>query len=357
MPALGTLAIVHPAPPRSRAGNRVTALRWASILRALGWRVFVERAWSGRACDALVALHAEKSHASIRRFHDERRGKPIVVAGTGTDLYGDRHRSPAALESLELASRIVVLQRMAIDELPQGMRAKARVIVQSVRAPATRELPRPDRFEVCVLAHLRGVKDPLRAAQAARLVPEDSRLHVLLLGRALDEPLAHAAEREMRENPRFTWLGERTRAEALAILARSRFLVSSSRQEGGANVLSEALACGVPILATRIPGSMGILGADYPGLFPVGDERALAALLSRVEREPRFRSELEARCRALAPLVEPAQECASWRALLAEISLAPPARAPDRRRGPRDGVERAPGGASAALDPRAALEP
>lgn len=80
------------------------------------------------------------------------------------------------------------------------------------------------------------------------------------------------------------------------------------------------------MLSTRIDGSIGVLGADYPGLYPVGDERALASLLLRLEREPAFEALLHERVGALRTLVEPSRERAAWRSLLAELS-APAARA------------------------------
>ena len=53
-------------------------------------------------------------------------------------------------------------------------------------------------------------------------------------------------------------------------------------------MISEAAVAGVPVLASRMDGNVGLLGADYPGYFPVGDTEALARLLERLEREPRF---------------------------------------------------------------------
>ena len=65
-------------------------------------------------------------------------------------------------------------------------------------------------------------------------------------------------------------------------------MVLSSRSEGGANVISEAIVAGVPILASRMDGNVGLLGADYPGYFPVGDTQALARLLWRIEADAPF---------------------------------------------------------------------
>jgi glycosyltransferase involved in cell wall biosynthesis len=89
--------------------------------------------------------------------------------------------------------------------------------------------------------------------------------------------------------------------------------------EGGANVISEALAVPVPVLASRISGSIGLLGQDYPGYFPVGDTWALAQLLEKVEHDAGFYRELEDWCRQLLPLVHPDRERESWCQLLEDV--------------------------------------
>jgi putative glycosyltransferase (TIGR04348 family) len=317
----------------------VTALRWARLLRELGHRVAVEVEYRGQPWDVLIALHARKSARSIERFARARAGAPVVLALTGTDLYGDIRTSRAARRSLSLATRIVVLQPRGLDALPPSLRRKARVILQSARAPRGPSRPRRDAFEACVLAHLRAVKDPLLAARAVRMLPPISRVRILHAGAALDPAMARRARAEQAKSARYRWLGELPRSRALGLLARCRLLIVTSRLEGGANVVSEAIAAGVPVLSTRIDGSVGILGPGHPGYFPVGDARALARLLARAETDAGFYRDLRARCRRLRPLVDPRRERRSWRALLRELdasSGAVPRAAPGRRSaGPR----------------------
>src|SRR5688572_2598773 len=104
------IGIVTPAPPGSHYGNRITALRWARILRRLGNRVSILETYAGQPYDLLVALHARRSHSSIINFRRQNPGAPIIVALTGTDLYRDIRTNQSARESLDLATRIVVLQ-------------------------------------------------------------------------------------------------------------------------------------------------------------------------------------------------------------------------------------------------------
>lgn len=327
------ICLVTPAPARSRKGNRITALRWARILRSLGHRVRIEQQYRGQRCDAMIALHARRSFASVERFRSRHPALPLIVALTGTDLYGDIRTDAQARRSLELASRLVLLQPLGIRELPPHLRNKARVIFQSAqieaRKAAQKAGPQAARrashrkhvFEVCVMGHLRPVKDPFRAAMAARLLPASSRIHVVQIGGALSKEMAKEAREEMRSNPRYRWLGELPQGKALRRLARSRLLVLSSLMEGGANVISEAIVAAVPVVSSRIPGSIGLLGPDYPGYFPVGDTRALARLLERAETDSRFLDTLQARCRRLKPLFRPAREAQAWKHLLRELSV------------------------------------
>jgi putative glycosyltransferase (TIGR04348 family) len=316
-----TIVIVTPAPAASRKGNRVTALRWARILRQLGHRVLLRDTYSDEDADLLVALHARRSRPAVERFSALHAQRPIIVAMTGTDLYDDLPHSQDALRSLALATRIVVLQPLGLDALPAEVRPRARAIVQSASAPPMDPgaASNTGEFDVCLLAHLRDVKDPLLSARAARLLPAASRVRVLHAGEAMTPEVAEAARAEARDNPRYQWLGELRRQESLRLLQRCRLLVVTSRLEGGANVVSEALAAGVPVLSTRIAGSVGLLGEDYPGYFPVGDAAALARLLWRCESEPPFLATLAAHIAALAPISHPARERDDWSRLLSEL--------------------------------------
>ena len=125
------IRIVTPAPAYSRAGNRVTALRWARVLKGLGHTVTIEGEFVKGTCDMMVALHARRSHPSIRRFHDRFPDGPLVLALTGTDLYGDIKSDRDAQESLELATSLVVLQSGGMNELSARHRRKTKVIHQS----------------------------------------------------------------------------------------------------------------------------------------------------------------------------------------------------------------------------------
>ena len=339
------IGIITPAPPGSRLGNRVTAIRWARILRSLGHRVTITEAYGDQRFDLLVALHARRSFDSVSHFHREHPDTPIVVALTGTDLYRDLRVRPRAKRSLEIATRIVVLQKEALEDLRRSWRTKARVIHQSVsvhhpvrgsgtRPQALGEHPQaskmgsfrggktlgsPKSFDVCVVGHLRPVKDPFRAAMAVRRLPISSRIRVVHAGGALTAGQEARAIREMKTNTRYKWLGEVSRPAVERLMSRSRLFVISSVMEGGANALGEAIVSGLPVLASRIPGTVGILGERYPGYFEVGDTVQLARLMLRGESDPRFLADLARYCGSLISLFDPASELQAWSELLDEI--------------------------------------
>ena len=315
------IKLITPALASARNGNSITAIRCARILQQLGHRVVMEQTYDGKGCDLMIALHALRSHESIRLFKEMHPDLPLVVALTGTDLYRDIRINPDAQRSLELATRLIVLQPMGIIELPKRLRAKTRVIYQSAARVRRRSTPAKDGcFNVCVISHLRPEKDPLRTAMAARELPDSSRLRVLHIGRPLSKEMDRRLRAEIARNPRFQWLGELPHWKTRRILADSQLLSVTSRMEGSSNALCEAIASSVPVVASKIPGLVGTLGKKYPGYFPVGETRELARLLQRIESNPKFYRRLKAHCARLSPLVDPKREITAWKKLLNELA-------------------------------------
>jgi putative glycosyltransferase (TIGR04348 family) len=313
------IAIVTPAAAHSRYGNRNTAVRWARMLRELGHQVTVQQVWNGRSADLLLALHARRSHDSIVRYAERHPERPLVLALTGTDLYRDIRDDINAQESLDLATRLVVLQDMGLRELAPRLRRKAGVVYQSSE-PVRRMPPNRACFEIVISGHLREEKDPFRGAEALSLLPAESRIRITHIGGARDREMAAAASRWMKKEPRYVWLGELAHRQALATLARARLMLISSWMEGGANVVSEALTAGVPVIASKISGNIGMLGGSYRGYYPAGDARALAKLLGKAESDAGFLATLRRQCAARRPLISATREKRSLRAILAAAS-------------------------------------
>jgi glycosyltransferase involved in cell wall biosynthesis len=119
-------------------------------------------------------------------------------------------------------------------------------------------------------------------------------------------------------DPRVKWLGPRAHPRTRQAIKRAHLLIVPSRMEGGANVVVEAVTCGTPVLASRMSGNVGMLGADYPGYFPVGGTAELAALVARAARDRSFLALLDTCCRQRAPRFAPAAEASALHAVAAD---------------------------------------
>ena len=334
--------IVSPALAGANNGNWHTAARWQRFLAPVARVEIVgvdaadavegNEANEDAPADLLIALHARRSAAPIAHWHERRPDAPIVVVLTGTDLYGNLDVDAGARHSLECASRIVVLQERGLARLDAASLAKTVVIVQS--APSLRLARRAGDADFVAVGHLRAEKDPATLWRAARLLAGAAATPTIVhIGAALDPGLADEARATMASCPSYRWLGARPHAAARRAIARSRALVHPSRIEGGANVVIEAVRSGVPVLASRIDGNVGLLGAAYDGYFEVGDGAALAALARRFCADAAFADRLRAQCAERAPLFRQAAERAALRTLVAGLLVARSGSLPTRTAG------------------------
>lgn len=281
------IAITVPPSSAPRSGNRHTAARWRDFLRGLGHRVRIQTEWTGGDDDLLLALHARKSHPSIRRFRLARPDSPLVVALTGTDLYRDIRKHADARRSLAVATRLAVLQEEGLRELSPALRRRTRVVYQSSDV-RLRHAPAKSCFRIAVIGHLRSEKDPFRAVRALRHLDRSARVEVVQIGGALDPRMRAEAHGWVKREPRYRWLGSLSHGRAMRWLASSHALVVSSVMEGGANVICEAARIGVPVLASRVPGNVGMLGRRYAGFFPLFDDQALGRLIDRCRTDAAY---------------------------------------------------------------------
>jgi putative glycosyltransferase (TIGR04348 family) len=322
-----SLCIVTPALADANNGNWQTARRWARLLSG-HYRVRLARQWSpheyaGMHEEVLLALHARRSADSIEAWAQAQAHprRPLVVALTGTDLYRDIQHDPQAQHSLALAHRLIVLQDQGPLALPVAMREKARVVLQSCSARQTLAKT-AQHLRVLMVGHLREEKDPLTLLAAVRLLLPDERIRIDHIGAALDPALGAAAQATAAQCPHYRWLGGLPHTATRSRIQRAHLLVHPSRLEGGAHVVMEAVRSGTPVLASRIPGNLGMLGADYAGYFPAGDAAALADLLRECQHDRSatgLLARLQAQCAIRSPLFDPRAEQAALLQMLHEV--------------------------------------
>jgi putative glycosyltransferase (TIGR04348 family) len=297
----------------------MTALRWQRFLEELGYSVGVTESWSGGDAGLLIALHAYRSHQSIVEFKKKYPNRHIVLILTGTDLYRDMENHSEVIQSMEMADQLITLQSSALDSIPASLRYKAQVIYQSVEIDINNSLTKED-FLVSIIGHLREEKDPFCIARSLPLLPADSKITVRHLGQAMNSEMKDLAKHFNATIDRYQWIGEVSHADALRMLSESRLMVISSRMEGGAHVVSEAIALGIPVIASDIPGNRGLLGEDYPAYYPVANESALANLLYRSETMPTFYASLQKYIDLRKELIKPAREKQSIQELVSTLT-------------------------------------
>ena len=310
------ILILTPLVAGVRTGNLSSATQWCSVLRSLGHEVEIAGEDTGDEIDVLIGLHAVKCAKGVAEIKRRTPHTTIVVAMTGTDIYPNP--SDIALATMRAADRLVGLQPRAAEQLPEDLRPKVRVIIQASAGPPPPRRSK-DPFDVCVVGHLRDVKDPMLAAAASRLLPASSKVRIRHAGAILESKYEALVEEEQRENPRYKWLGHLDETDVGELISNSQLLVLSSLSEGAGRVIGSAISRHTPVLSTQTHGVVGMLGDDYPGLFPIGDTEALAELLHRAETEPDFLKELSRACDALRPNYAPKLELAGWRSLMEEL--------------------------------------
>ena len=271
----------------------------------------------------LIAINGWRLSDAIHDFRKACPTKPVIVVLAGSDLYRSKSAldSQKTLRAMSEATVLVVAQSEALATVPEEFRGKCRVIPKSVELPQSPAPPSdPSVLKAIVVSNLRPEKKPLLAARAALALPSDSRIRIDHYGMELDQELtaqAHAAT--LMQHSRYRWLSSVPHDDIMDAISSADLLINTSIFEGGANAVCEAVALRTPVLATRIPGNVGILGSDYPGLYPAGDAKSLTTLLNRCEQSGEFFDSLKTRCVELAPLFSPEYESRLWVDLVNEL--------------------------------------
>ena len=316
--------IVSPALANANNGNWQTAWRWSRMLRA-HFDITIAQTWNGEPFDAMLALHARRSAGSIAAWALSRNASVnapgLAVVLTGTDLYRDIQTDAQAKASLAFAQKMVVLQECGPDALPAALRNKTRVIFQSTSTRNVLQKPK-QHLRALMVGHLREEKSPQTLFAAARLLTHADIL-IDHIGEPLDAALGEQARATAAICPQYRWLGGLPHEATRRRIQQAHVLVHASSMEGGAHVVMEAVCSGTPVLASRIAGNVGMLGADYPGYFEHGDGQALADLLLRCRNHQvagdQLYAQLQQHCAMRAHLFAPQAEQAALIKLVHEL--------------------------------------
>lgn len=341
--------VLTPFGAASGMGNWRTAQRYAQMLRSSGISASIfEPHQIEDACmptggrTVAIVLNAARSSASIERFVQA--GLPVMTVLTGTDLYGQlsvtNQASPGyqhTEKALQQSDLILTLQPAAREEVMRRwpeLSSRVYCLLQNA-APRAQHAPsvslKSKTIRFLIAAHIRPEKDPVTAFLAfQRAFPEGwaqrddgGRVPVRLIhvGGHKDRMLADELIRLGTQDSGILLEGPLTHAETLRLMTHVHALIQPSISEGGALVVPEAIACGLPVIASDIPAHRGQLGAGYSGLFEPRNIEALAQMMRAFIADAGFRQTLAQETAALAPiLAAPAHERSELVKLVRELA-------------------------------------
>jgi glycosyltransferase involved in cell wall biosynthesis/predicted N-acetyltransferase YhbS len=303
----------HLASSLERAGVRANCLstrrrdlRWPFRL----WQLVRSGEW------AVVHVHSplpgSVARLAVRTISASRR--PTVL--TTEHNRWDTHRLPTRVLN-RFTSRWDVATLAVSDEVRQSIHGSATHHIQTVRhgidvaATATmlahRDAVRaefglsPDDIVVGTVANFRAQKDYPNLLNAARaLADRQDHVRFVAIGQGPQEAQIRARCTELGLDDRFTLTG--FRSDAVRVMAGFDIFVLASQWEGLPVAMMEAMALGLPIVATNVGGVAEELTNDIDALLvPPGEPAALAEALERVATYPDLRRQLARAAQARSP--------------------------------------------------------
>ena len=148
-----------------------------------------------------------------------------------------------------------------------------------------------DAFLIGSVASLNAVKNhPATLRVLGRLRDEKVPFSALLLGEGKERALLESMRNDLKLDRDVLMPGNK--CPLAPWLQALDLVVHASRSEGQPLALLQAIACRIPVLASRIEGNIAVLGETHPGLFELDSFEDYHGLLLRCIREEAFRKEL-----------------------------------------------------------------
>ena len=198
-------------------------------------------------------------------------GKPLVITARGSDItlfpqYALPRRQ--ILWAARRADAVITVCNALRDEVV-GMGIEADRVV-SLRNGVDLELFRPVErtpnamFTLLAVGHLVPVKAQDLIIGALPLLPG---VRLVLAGDGPDRAKLEALASQLGVTDRVRFLGAVPQAQLRSHYGSADALVLSSSREGWANVLLEAMACGTPVVASRVYGTPEVVAAPEAGVL------------------------------------------------------------------------------------------
>lgn len=171
-------------------------------------------------------------------------------------------------------------------------RAALHVVPNGLSPVVAPDAPRSEDTILCVgrLTPQKGQR--LLLGALARLRREGLVLRAQLVGDGPCRAMLARGIRRLGLQDHATLLG--TRLDVPELMASAALLALPSRFEGLPLVVLEAMSAGLPVIASRVGGTLEALGEDHPWLHAPGNSRALAAMIADALRDPARRAQVAA---------------------------------------------------------------
>ena len=239
------------------------------------------------------------------------RGVPYIVSLRGGDVPGFDAKHMAAMHALTNPLTAMIWRNAAaVVGNSTGLCQLARDFMPGLDVPEIPNGVDTERFspaprtasatpELLFVGRLSTQKGVSVLLDALALLP--ARWHLRIVGDGPERASLTAQAARLGIAQRVTFHGWAQREELPALYRAADVFVFPSLDEGMPNVVLEALASGLPIVATRIAGNdQLVLPGENGTLVPPGDPRAFAAALAPLLTDPAARQRMGARSRALA---------------------------------------------------------
>lgn len=222
---------------------------------------------------------------------------PVVAMAIGSDLHsiGDRLSAMHTRTVLRGVDFLVAVsddlrkQAVVMGAPPEKTRAILNGCDLSIfhakdRAEARQRLNLDVASEAVVYIGRMDAKKGLRelVEAAAKLHQQRPNMHVYMVGEGPDRSLIEAAVRANNATSYIHLMPACSFDEVAIWMAAADVVTLPSYMEGCPNVVLEALACGRPVVATRVGGIPEIMSDECGRLVPPRDASALAGALASV---------------------------------------------------------------------------
>jgi glycosyltransferase involved in cell wall biosynthesis len=297
-----------------RSGIRCLDLNYTKSAGIFRRVAYTWRFWRMLRRERVRALHVHHHGALILCGIAARLARTKRVVMTEHDLQALRERAQArrlAVRYSRFADDITLVDpgqveyfrtelRIAAKKLhyvANGIRIRERTNAATERARSAMEIP-ADRFAFFFVGRLNPVKDLGTLLDAfATLSPEiRARAHLYVVGDGPDRDALERRREVLGLCEQVTFLG--ARGDVGELLMAADAFVMSSKSEGLPMVLLEAMAAGVPCVATAVGGIPQLFGGDRGLLVPPQDASALADAMGRIARSSELRGRLAAQALA-----------------------------------------------------------